>query len=397
MKNASATRSSTVAQHRGEGARHGRGAVRKGGSHGGASRPRGQGGGGRGGGRGEAFVPLPETTRTILERCRRDEKLAVHPGLEIGKFVVWNLARREVDREACFQRVIDAMKRLQPLAEAWRRRRSEGLSKLGRRAKLVVVEAQSPCVLWLGAPTPLELGFCLHHTYGLPYLPGSGLKGVARRAAALAKAESSEPSDSLLETLFGCGGDSGRAGAVDFLDGIPLKADCLALDVMSPHHPKYYQGSIRDPHDCEDPVPLPFLRIVPGSQFEIALLARGPKQVGLLAEAEQWLSSALHEIGVGGKTSSGYGLFVPAEPRAEEGSSRPLRFLATIRRFDRKTDRLELLVEETRRELVVSLGQALQRGGLTEQKLNRHRKEGTVFEVEMDEQGSLEMFLPRKD
>lgn len=285
-----------------------------------------------GNGKGRWIQVLPETTQKAVEAARSNKQLLVHPALELSKFVGWRQDgnRLEADREA-WQHVLQSLSRAQAVAQAWLARRRAWVAALGDRARTIQVQAISPCVLWLAAPTPLELGFCLHHTYGLPYLPGSGLKGLARaamlrelsgvpvldvgakgdtRAREEEKAEPKEVTD-----LFGLGGDRGHAGIVDFLDGIPLSADCLEREVMSPHHAQYYQGNSKIPHDCEDPIPLQFLRIRPGSKFEIALVSRDSASPGKwLEQATQYLLLGLSELGVGAKTSSGYGLFRQTTP-----------------------------------------------------------------------------------
>ncbi|GBD26343.1 hypothetical protein HRbin30_01675 [bacterium HR30] len=307
-------------------------------THGGAKRP----GGPDRKGSGPAFPVLPESTRRIVIKARSEAKLQVHPWLELSKFVEWKAEQEEAtpNKRAAYNNVATALQRAQSTADAWRKRRSRWLSALGAHARTIEVEAVAPCVLWLGAPTPVELGFCLHHTYGLPYLPGSGLKGLARAAMRREltgvpvvdrpkgseqkkEKQNSDPKE-LLE-LFGEGGDKGQAGRVDFLDGIPAEADCLELEVMSPHHFKYYQQGKRDePHDCEDPRPLPFLRIRPGSKFEIALVARETNDSEKwLEQAQRYLLLGLAELGLGAKTSSGYGVFQVVSSPAGGATSQP--------------------------------------------------------------------------
>ena len=52
-------------------------------------------------------------------------------------------------------------------------------------SSLIHMEARSiaPFATGLGNEHPLENGFAFLNPYGLPYLPGSGVKGVVRRAA----------------------------------------------------------------------------------------------------------------------------------------------------------------------------------------------------------------------
>ncbi|MCX8072833.1 MAG: type III-B CRISPR module RAMP protein Cmr6 [Candidatus Binatia bacterium] len=398
----------------------GRGAAAGGGHTGGPGRGQGGGrhhGGGAGGGQGDGFevATLPQSTQELVEHARR-EKFVVHPALELSKFVEWQQTQRKLEpnRRRAYGYVIDCLKGSATLAQSWRRRRKAWLEALGKRARVIEVEALSPCVLWLAAPTPLELGFCLHHTYGLPYLPGSALKGLARKAMLREElgvpvvVPDDEPekkgasTTDKVDELFGAGGHDGRVGKVDFLDGIPLDASCLELEVMSPHHPKYYQGESKVPHDCEDPIPLPFLRIKPTSRFEIALFARTDTEVEkYLDQAERYLLRGLEELGVGAKTSSGYGLFKlalasPAKEHARPSASdettagEPARVVerrtiagATIDSFDIAKD-LVVFTDEQGNLFHASIKECEQRFGFNRSGLNQLRTRKVRFEIHVE-------------
>jgi hypothetical protein len=126
---------------------------------------------------------------------------------------------------------------------------------------LVVLEAYSiaPFTTGLGNEHPLENGFAFLSPYGLPYLPGSGVKGVVRQAARelasgdwgdtngwdldesyLFRIGKEEIRLSLLDILFGRetpSGESGHVrGALSFWDVIPqIEGERLAVEVMTPH------------------------------------------------------------------------------------------------------------------------------------------------------------------
>lgn len=293
-----------------------------------------------------AVHTLPSSTQKVLDAARA-AKLPVHPGLELTKFVPWvekdQGSKIEPERREAFVRVIESLRRAKDVAARWRERRGGWFQRLGDRAVRFEVETLSPCILWLAAPTALELGFCLHHTYGVPYLPASALKGLARRQSLWEHEGTDQRPDPETLRLFGEGGDTGHAGVVDFLDGIPLDPACLELDVMSPHHPDYYAGRNPVPHDCEDPVPLPFLRIKLGAQFELALVVGPNGSAADLSVAERLLRAGLSELGLGAKTSSGYGLFgepqqaesKPAEVSADARAAQTSReVIAVVKSFD---------------------------------------------------------------
>ncbi len=372
----------------------------------------------RGDGSGRLFLPLPESTSRLLEEARKAHKVVVHPALVLSKFVGWEEDGKEPKKDRAYENVLDELKKSEAAAQAhaWRRRRAAWLTSLGDRARRIEVEAMSPCVLWLGTPTPLELGFCLHHTYGLPYLPASSLKGLARAAMlrdisgvpvvatkeAAAAHEGDQPSDDpeqVLE-LFGKGGDRGHAGRVDFLDGIPLQANCLELEVMSPHHPAYYQDKSDIPHDCEDPIPLFFLRILPHSRFEIALVARETSNLeGSLELAQKYLLLGLAELGIGAKTTSGYGLFHRAgtsTPQPKESAEKDTPAIGqslstaerreirgvTIHKFDPHADVL-VFQDQHGNHFEASIADCERRFCINRKALNQLRKAGVRFRIEV--------------
>ena len=220
-------------------------------------------------------------------------------------------ASKDAMRDLC--QAVNASPRVQ-IAAHWRGRRASWLEPLVQQglARRIEVVTITPCVLWLSFPGPTELGFCLHKVYGLPYLPSSALKGLSRAAMWREKDPSAEePPDEVLD-LFGDGGDKGHIGCVEFLDGIPVSREALLeLDVMTPHHAAYYAGQIGVPHDCEGPNPLKFPVIPAGRVFEVALVYTrgGSGAQAELDKAERYLVKGLEEMGLGAKTTSGYGRF----------------------------------------------------------------------------------------
>jgi CRISPR type III-B/RAMP module RAMP protein Cmr6 len=397
------------------------GPPRTGRGEGGGHRGAKGGGHGNGGGENRRIDVLPESTEKLVR-----DAAVVHPGLQISKFVEWKREGKgfKPDRGAAFRAACATVAKLSNLLDAWHARRTMWLQALGERAKSLVVKAKTPCVLWLAAPTPLELGFCLHHTYGVPYLPGSGLKGLARAAmrrsilgvpqvewanastdelAGLTAKRKDEPKqqpdpETPIKELFGEGGDKGWAGKVDFLDGIPLEAGCLQQEVMSPHHASYYQGKSPIPHDCEDPIPLPFLRIKPGARFEIALVARGnlgdEDAKSALRDAEKYLLQGLEEMGLGAKTSSGYGLFQRAasasvsstREQAGRESAPPEKKTvngAVIERFDRNEDRIVFKAPDGS-TYEASIKFCQQRFGINPGSLNQLRRDQVRFQLEVE-------------
>ena len=239
-------------------------------------------------------------------------------------------------------------------------------------------------VIGLGGAHVLETNMLLHHIYGIPYIPGSALKGLAKAAAVenireyinsndltesikqknesllkklfkkrMEKEKISindienhiiitklvshilESEDSLkckegnvlkdIETykkIFGTQKSKGRA---IFFDAYPIGNINMKLDVMTPHFPDYY-GEMESktpktyPTDYQSPNPIVFL-VLSNQEFKfnigIKLYDEDYDSNGapivdnnkLLENTTELLKYGLSELGIGAKTSIGYGYF----------------------------------------------------------------------------------------
>ncbi len=201
----------------------------------------------------------------------------------------------------------------------------------------------APFVTGMGNEHPLENGFSFLWPYGLPYLPGSGVKGVLRQAAReLISGDwgDSEWTDktvseitidkktvplTALDLLFGLETEDRQTehfrGVLSFWDVIPdIKGDRLMVEIMTPHQTHYYRDG-RQPHDSGLPTPIPFLTVPPGSGFTFHVQcdhARLARLAPELTKDEHWkklLKSAFDHafdwLGFGAKTSVGYGAMRP--------------------------------------------------------------------------------------
>lgn len=174
-------------------------------------------------------------------------------------------------------------------------------------AQTAEAEVQVRLAIGLGDESVLETSIQLHHTYGVPFIPGSALKGVA--AAYARKRLSAQDwgiTTPAYRTVFG---DTAEAGFVAFYDALYVpdsgfQGRSLHPDVLTVHHKAYYEGKPQPPADWDSPTPVPFLSatgrylIAVGGQAEWAAWANAAFEI---------LVAALTELGVGAKTSSGYG------------------------------------------------------------------------------------------
>ncbi|ABF45260.1 CRISPR-associated protein, Cmr6 family [Deinococcus geothermalis DSM 11300] len=166
---------------------------------------------------------------------------------------------------------------------------------------------RGPLAVGLGNPSPYEVGLTLHHTYGVPFLPGSALKGLALRAAW----RNGVPAD-VVRAIFG---DTTSAGFVTFWDGwlVPGQTELLQLDTITVHHPQYYGDGSEWPTDFDDPNPVALLSVRPGLRFELRV-GGPPEHAAYAARLLEW---GLTHLGLGGKTNAGYGGFRVEREKSE--------------------------------------------------------------------------------
>jgi CRISPR-associated protein Cmr6 len=196
-------------------------------------------------------------------------------------------------------------------------------------------QATGRVIVGLGNESPSETAITLHHTYGAPYLPGSALKGLAAFYArnfledAGWRATATGAPGPAYRTLFG---DTTRAGCVTFYDAyyIPdsvAKDRMLHTDTITVHHPDYYQAGSAAPADWDSPTPLPFV-----STNGAYLVALGGADAAWVRAGLTILGLALAELGIGAKTSSGYGRMtlteLPASAQPHSKTAAPQRTAA---------------------------------------------------------------------
>lgn len=206
-----------------------------------------------------------------------------------------------------------------------------------------------PLTLHLSRASALEnAGICMHHIYGFTYLPGTGIKGMVRAFAETVWL-STQPDQATawqqIEDVFGWATNRDRiaqlenpnhpaarrtrefsplvnrdgepleqrehSGRIVFHDAWPLVWPKLQMDILNSHHSAYYQGKGEQPPpgDWEDPIPVYFLSVVPGTRFQFSISARRSEDQKLIDLGLGWLVGALEQSGAGAKTNAGYGSF----------------------------------------------------------------------------------------
>jgi CRISPR-associated protein Cmr6 len=192
----------------------------------------------------------------------------------------------------------------------------------------VHAKLKSPLVVGIGQTHPNEISMTFDRNIGVPYIPSSSIKGVARFAFILSQILNDDYTinerfenkeeidlDELGDFVKLFGGENkvktdkteSFKGGVIFLDAYPADLPFLKVDIMNPHYGEYYKDEkgIIPPADYLTPVPIKFLTVKEGAEYVFRIV--GNKE--FIGQAKEALKKAITEEGVGAKTALGYGLF----------------------------------------------------------------------------------------
>lgn len=236
--------------------------------------------------------------------------------------------RKPTNKTPAFKTVTDAFPAHSRSALAALRARQQAHAQaLNGTILIYPAKLSSPLATGLGNEHPLENGFAFLNPHGLPYLAGSGVKGVLRRAAEeLATGDWGDTAgweQTVIDVLFGLEPDSGDTdsvrtrGALVFWDLFfepSAKKNVLTIEIMTAHHSGYLQKK-GSPHANELPNPIPFLAVPAGSACTLYVqcnpahlpgTANGLRD-GWKALIEAAIEHAGEWLGFGAKTAVGYG------------------------------------------------------------------------------------------
>jgi CRISPR-associated protein Cmr6 len=254
--------------------------------------------------------------KTRRKQLLEVEKTATtHPGLWLDRYIK---EQEEKDFETPYKAQGKVNSRSDLIKEVGRLSETDAYEKFFKRwtrmltdynAQTREARVKGRMIVGLGSESVLETSVTLHHTYGVPYIPGSALKGLAASYANKRLGDTWKKGNPAYKAVFG---DTNNAGYITFFDALYIpgsghKGRVLYPDVITVHHPKYYQEEKNvPPSDWDSPNPVPFLSAT--GKYLIALAAPD------LGKDSQWINKtyeilrfALQEMGIGAKTSSGYG------------------------------------------------------------------------------------------
>lgn len=199
------------------------------------------------------------------------------------------------------------------------------------------IELTSRMLVGHGNSSAAEVGLTVHHTWGVPIIPGSALKGLCAhytaatygsRDTGFAGPVWEEPGrrrvvgqpGHFYRALFGAPDvdNDASAGLVVFHDALyvpgspegPHANRPFAVDVLTVHQRAYYgqlegqtQPGQRWPNDYDSPNPVGFISVRPRTKLLLAV-GGDPRWTDL---ALCLLAEAIENWGAGGKTAAGYG------------------------------------------------------------------------------------------
>ena len=170
------------------------------------------------------------------------------------------------------------------------------------RSEVFTTDKESRFVTGLGRSHPVENGFAWHASLGVPFLPGSSVKGMIR-SWAIANA-SLQIDEARINRVLG---EAGKRGEVCFLDAVPLGSVKLEMDIMTPHYGGWNKSE--PPGDWLSPKPIPFLTTCGNTKFLFSFIPSEAVVEADLNNVSVWLKDALAWAGAGAKTAVGYGRF----------------------------------------------------------------------------------------
>jgi CRISPR-associated protein Cmr6 len=286
-------------------------------------------------------ILLPNIEAKLDEALRRGEKPRLQPFEEKLHEEYKSRSSLPFDKE---------------LIEAYRKRWMATCDSYGSSYRWEMLTDAS-LIIGLGAEHILETAITLDRNTGLPIIPGSALKGLARTVGLVEIAQKlsfSKPDEKLTKlreldswlaqtqieigglekvtsfnfseqpdakkvevsiarfrTIFGF---VGCVGSVVFPDAIygGDEPPAFAVDIMNPHFGDYYIRK-EPPSDDQNPVPVPYLTVAREQRFRFAVLPRNAEvSERAVTLAKLWLQKGLRAYGIGAKASQGYGIFKDA-------------------------------------------------------------------------------------
>jgi CRISPR-associated protein Cmr6 len=240
-----------------------------------------------------------------------------HAGLILDRYL---LDERDDSRTALLGQAESAPRQAADIYRVAFVRRAELLQGLPGAVLRTFQTDNSFLAVGLGNRTPLEIGLTLNHTFGVPIVPGSALKGLAARYCRTVWGKADPGFESAHhDVIFGTSEESGSVVFHDAWVDPGGLAHCLTRDVITTHHRDYYTEAAAQRHaptDFDNPEPHQFLSARGDYLVALSASTTAAGAGEWVALALQLLTEALASRGIGGKTNAGYGRMRPLPTEA---------------------------------------------------------------------------------
>lgn len=246
--------------------------------------------------------------KDVYELYKSQKSSSCHYGLQIDKFSnIFNnkICRNSNEAENRLIKIINNN------IDEYLEDKGDGFIILDFSAKVL-----DRLIVGLGGHSVFETDIKLHHTYGIPYIPASAIKGCLRSHIIKKYFESKEKKAKEIWFVKIFGGkieEKDHQGGLIFLDSYSQQKYTMKRDIMTPHYSKGY---------TEDGIinPIEFLA-VENTEFRFVILIDKDKFIDesgneILIDGKNIKSFIAQEMvemltthGIGAKTSVGYGYF----------------------------------------------------------------------------------------
>ena len=287
---------------------------------------------------------IPRFSRDAWKKALENHRQELHPGLALFRFFDEKKEKKKLvlDRIAGIRFPTECKQLLE--------RQKNHLLSLNDMGYSICQWQQTTAtrlVCGLGIPSLAENGLFMDRVFGLPYLSGSALKGIAQdQALAMQDILTEQDSrrawkrtDELFIAVFGAQSAEhdevldtyweSRKGHIFFLDAFPVLhqgSSPFDVDILNPHYDDYYKDQGKTPPaDYLSPNPNFFLTVKKGVSFSFAVAAKNAdftfkdnnnKDQEVCVDANKLCDHAVELVqralvwpGIGGKTRVDYGYF----------------------------------------------------------------------------------------
>ncbi len=177
-----------------------------------------------------------------------------------------------------------------------------------------------------GVKSEICAGCSLDYVTGLPYLPGSSVKGLLRSAFDHENyikeilEDDSADIKAMIKEIFG---NEDAAGTDIFFDSYPVDGVCngiFDIENITPHHQNEELGTLAEPN------PLTFVKVKPGVVYKFDFILKDNDCI--TAEKKfRLFKQIILDLGMGAKTNVGFGRFTdeikPVVPARSERPTAP--------------------------------------------------------------------------